>query len=54
VKAIDVQPGQYVQGRNLSGRVSSVHRGVGIGWVEWGFDDGRTARVPAATDVEAW
>lgn len=52
--AVDVQVGQYVQGRHVAGRVCEVLRGVGIGTVTWWLEDGRCVVTPAASRVEAW
>lgn len=53
VHAQDVQLGEYVSGRHVSGRVVGIVRGVGCGTVTWTLDDGRTVSMPAASWVAA-
>ena len=54
MRAIDVQQGQHVHGRNVDGQVIEIVRGVGIGTVTWWLDSGRVVVMQAATRVEVW
>ena len=54
MKALDVQPGQWVEARDTSGRVIDIRRSIGVGQVLWLMEDGRVVEIGDAEKVDAW